>query len=57
MQPFIDDYSRLTWLYLMKDRSELFSIFTAFCAEISTQFDIPICKLRSDNAKDQSYLV
>jgi len=28
---FIDDYSRMTWLYLMKDRSELFSIFTEFC--------------------------
>ena len=33
---FVDDYSRMTWLYLMKSRSELFSNFFAFCAEIQT---------------------
>ena len=27
---FIDDYSRCTWLYLMKDHPELFSIFKFF---------------------------
>jgi len=27
MLTFIDDYSRCTWLFLMKDRSKLFSIF------------------------------
>ena len=27
---FIDDYSRYTWLYLMKNRSELFSIYQTF---------------------------
>ncbi|XP_071933222.1 uncharacterized protein [Coffea arabica] len=35
---FVDDHSRMTWLYLMKNRSELFSHFCAFCAEIKTQF-------------------
>ena len=35
---FVDDYSRMTWLYLMKNRSELFSHFRAFYAEIHTQF-------------------
>ena len=33
---FVDDYSRTTWLYLMKNRSELFSHFRAFYAEIHT---------------------
>ena len=27
---FMDDFSRVTWLYLMKSRSELFSHFSAF---------------------------
>ena len=49
---FVDDFSRVTWLYLMKSRSELFSHFTAFCAEIKTQFHVPIQILRSDNAKE-----
>ncbi|KAL5838389.1 hypothetical protein ACOSQ3_015558 [Xanthoceras sorbifolium] len=60
---FVDDYSRVTWLYLMKNRSELFSLFCAFCAEIKTQFNVSIRTLRSDNAKEytstlfQSYMV
>ena len=33
---FIDDYSRCTWLFLMKTRAELFSIFQKFYAEIRT---------------------
>ena len=49
---FVDDFSCVTWLYLMKSRSELFSHFTAFCAEIKTQFHVPIQILRSDNAKE-----
>ena len=47
---FVDDFSRVTWLYLMKS-SELFFHFTAFCAKIQTQFHVPVQKLRSDNAK------
>ena len=49
---FVDDYSRTTWLYLMKNRSELFSHFRAFCAEIHTQFHVYVQNLRSDNAKE-----
>ena len=48
---FIDDYSRCTWLFLMKTRVELFSIFQKFHAEIRTQFNTSIRILRSDNAK------
>jgi len=39
---FIDDYSCVTWLYLMRNRSELLSIFSAFCAEIKTQFNVSV---------------
>ena len=49
---FVDDYSRTTWLYLMKNRSELFSHFRAFCAEIHTQFHVYVQNLRSENAKE-----
>ena len=48
---FIDDFSRVTWLYLMKSRSKLFSHFSAFCAAIQTQFHVFVQTLRSDNAK------
>ena len=52
---FVDDYSRTTWLYLMKNRSELFSHFRAFSAEIHTQFHVSVQSLRDDNAKE--YLI
>ena len=49
---FVDDYSRITWLYLKKNCSELFSQFRAFCVEIYTQFHVYVQNLRSDNAKE-----
>ena len=49
---FVDGFSHVPWLYLMKSRSKLFSHFTAFCAEIQTQFHVPIQILRNDNAKE-----
>ena len=49
---FIDDYSRCTWLFLMKNRAELYSIFHKFNAEILTQFNISIRVLRSDNVRE-----
>ena len=49
---FGDDFSRVTWLYLIKSCSELFCHFSAFCAEIQTQFHVFVQTLRSDNAKE-----
>ena len=36
----------------MKSRFEFFSHFSAFCAEIQTQFHVSVQTLRSDNAKE-----
>ena len=49
---FIDDYSRCTRLFLMKNRAKLFSIFQKFYVEIQTQFNVSIRVLRSDNARE-----
>ena len=49
---FVDDYSRTTWLYIMKNRSGLFSHFRAFYAEIHTPFHVFVQSLGSDNAKE-----
>ena len=45
-------YSQCTWLFLMKTRADLFSIFQKFHAKIHTQFNTSIRILRSDNAKE-----
>ena len=49
---FIDDYSCCTWLFLMKTRAELFSIFQKFHDEVRTQFNTSIRILRNDNTKE-----
>ena len=49
---FVDDYSRTTWLYIMKNRSELLSHFYAFYVEIHFQFHVYVQSLRSDYAKE-----
>ena len=56
---FVDDYSRSTWIYLLKHRSDLVSIFQTFHKMIQTQFSHTIKVFRSDNAKeyhDKSFL-
>ena len=52
---FVDNFSRITWFYLMKDCSELYSIFCAFVTEIKNQFGVPIHIFRSDNMKEYYY--
>ncbi|GJR46556.1 retrovirus-related pol polyprotein from transposon TNT 1-94 [Tanacetum coccineum] len=60
---FVDDYSRVTWLYLMKNQSEVFTHFCSFVAEIKTQFHVTVQTLQSDNAQEyfsdtfQSYML
>ena len=39
---FIDDCTRMTWLYLMKHKSEFFNIFTSFHVMIKTQYSSKI---------------
>ena len=51
----MDDFSCVTWLYLMKSRYEVFfffSHFSAFCAKIQTQFHVSVQTLRHDNANE-----
>ena len=45
---FIDDCSRTTWLYMMKDKNEVCSIFQNFHKMVGTQFGAVVQILRSD---------
>lgn len=49
---FIDDFSRVTWLYLMKLKSDLMSVFTDFHSIVENQFSSKIHVLRSDNGSE-----
>ena len=49
---FVDDFSRYTWIYLFKNRSELYQIYRDFTKMIETQFSKPIKVFRSNNAQE-----
>lgn len=46
---FVDDCTRMTWLYLMKHKDDVFDIFRTFHTMIQTQFSANAQILRSDN--------
>jgi hypothetical protein len=46
---FIDDYSRKTWIYFLKDKSEVFTRFQEFKALVENQSGKRIKVLRSDS--------
>ncbi|KAK9159402.1 hypothetical protein Syun_005743 [Stephania yunnanensis] len=47
---FIDDYSRFTWIYFLKHRSEISQTYIEFANMIKTQFARSIKIFRTDNA-------
>ncbi|KAE8709757.1 Protein farnesyltransferase/geranylgeranyltransferase type-1 subunit alpha [Hibiscus syriacus] len=47
-----DDYSRTTWVFLMREKSEVESLFKSFYQKVETQFDTKIKILRSDNGSE-----
>ncbi|CAL9021129.1 unnamed protein product, partial [Prunus brigantina] len=46
---FIDDCTRVSWVYLLKNKSDVSSIFPIFHNMIQTQFHVPVQVVRSDN--------
>lgn len=46
---FVDDCTRMTWVYLLKHKSDVPKLFQYFHAMIQTQFSFKLQILRSDN--------
>ncbi|XP_024187552.2 uncharacterized protein LOC112192448 isoform X2 [Rosa chinensis] len=46
---FIDDFTRLSWVVLLKSKDSVFSAFTAFHSLVRTQYDAHVKVFRSDN--------
>jgi len=49
---FIDDYTHYCWVYLMKQRSEFYEIYTAFRALVKTQHFVVIKCFRCDLGRE-----
>ena len=46
---FVDDHTRLCWVYLMKEKSEIGKLFQTFYNMIETQFQVKIVIFHTDN--------
>jgi hypothetical protein len=49
---FIDCYSRMTWIYLMKHKSEVLKCFQDFHVYVRNQFNSNIQIIKTDNGKE-----
>ena len=49
---FIDDCTRITWIFLLKQKSNVSIVPQNFCSMIKHQFGVNIKRFRSDNARD-----
>ena len=52
---FIDDHTRICWIYFMKLKSEVADIFWKFKAFVETQSECKIKVIRSDNGAEYSF--
>jgi transposase InsO family protein len=48
----IDDYSRFTWMFFLKDKSETQEVLKKFLRRAKNEFDAKIKKIRSDNGTE-----
>ncbi|CAN1780189.1 Retrovirus-related Pol polyprotein from transposon TNT 1-94 [Linum perenne] len=48
----VDDYSRVTWVMLMKNKSDAKQHIQSFCAYAAKQFGKHVKRIRSDNARE-----
>nr|KYP39292.1 Retrovirus-related Pol polyprotein from transposon TNT 1-94 [Cajanus cajan] len=46
---FVDDCTRMTWVFVLKQKNEVFQTFQVFHQMIQTQYSAKMCILRSDN--------
>ena len=49
---FVDDYSWFTWLFLLKHKNEVLSVFKHFKSMVETQFSSKLKILRTDNGSE-----
>ena len=51
----VDDCSRVTWIYLLKDKSSVTTVFPELLTFIETQFNTSVKAIRTDNVPELSF--
>lgn len=49
---FIDCHSRMTWVYLMQHKDEVFKCFQNFYSYLKTQFNVQVQMIKTDNGTE-----
>jgi transposase InsO family protein len=45
----VDEYSRYTWVFFMKDKRKVHEIFKKFATRAQSEFEVKIKRVKSDN--------
>lgn len=48
----VDDFSRVVWVYLMRDKGQTGDLLRTFCNMVKTQFGKTVKIIRSDNGRE-----
>ena len=51
----MDDHSRATWVYLLRNKSEVLTVFPGFVNMVENQYNIRVKAVRSDNAPELNF--
>lgn len=57
LMSFIDDHTKTTWIFLMKEKLKIKAIFKSFHSMISIQFKTKIQVLNIDNTREVPYIM
>ena len=51
----VDDFTRMTWIYMLRNKNDVSVSFPAFLNLVSTQFKTQVKAIRSDNASELAF--
>ena len=51
----VDDCTRTTWVYMLKTKGDVSVIFSLFLKHVSTQYDMKVKAIQSDNAPELAF--
>lgn len=51
----VDDCTRVTWIYMLRNKSDVLHQFPAFIKYVSTQYNAKIKMIRTDNALELAF--
>jgi len=51
----VDDFSHATWIYMLKQKSDILHVFPGFLNLVETQYNTKVCSVRSHHANELKF--